>query len=59
MLELGRHLFSPRSPKADVLPVEGLRMWSAGSARDEARLIARDVRRLVSEGVSPGSIAVT
>ncbi len=58
MLELGRHLFSPRSPKADVLQVEGLRLWSAGSARDEARLIARDVRRLVSEGVSPGSIAV-
>ncbi|HEY0094301.1 MAG TPA: PD-(D/E)XK nuclease family protein, partial [Archangium sp.] len=41
LLELGRHLFSPRSPKADALPVEGLRMWSAGSARDEARLIAR------------------
>jgi len=59
MLELGRHLFSSRSPK-DVLQgtVEGLRMWSAGSARDEARLIARDVRRLVSEGMSPGSIAV-
>ncbi|HLM48351.1 MAG TPA: PD-(D/E)XK nuclease family protein, partial [Myxococcaceae bacterium] len=59
MLELGRHLFASRSPK-DVLQgtVEGLRMWSAGSARDEARLIARDVRRLVSEGVSPGSIAV-
>ena len=59
MVELGRHLFSPRAPK-DVLlgEVEGLRMWSAGAARDEARLIARDVRRLVSQGVSPGSIAV-
>ncbi|WP_257456243.1 PD-(D/E)XK nuclease family protein [Archangium lipolyticum] len=59
MAELGRHLFSPRAPK-DVLQgeVEGLRMWSAGTARDEARLIARDVRRLVSEGVSPGNIVV-
>ncbi|KFA90167.1 PD-(D/E)XK nuclease family protein [Archangium violaceum] len=59
MVELGRHLFSPRAAK-DVLKdaVEGLRMWSAGSVRDEARLIARDVRRKVSEGVPPGSIAV-
>ncbi|HEX8440509.1 PD-(D/E)XK nuclease family protein [Archangium sp.] len=59
MLELGRHLFSPHARK-DVLQgaVEGLRMWSAGAARDEARLIARDVRRLVSDGVPPGSIAV-
>jgi RecB family exonuclease len=59
MVELGRHLFSPRAPR-DVLlgAVEGPRMWSAGTARDEARLIARDVRRLVSEGASPGNIAV-
>ncbi|HEY0096393.1 MAG TPA: PD-(D/E)XK nuclease family protein, partial [Archangium sp.] len=59
MGDLGRHLFSPRAQK-DVLKdaVEGLRMWSAGSARDEARLIARDVRRKVSDGVPPGSIAV-
>ncbi|WP_095976031.1 PD-(D/E)XK nuclease family protein [Melittangium boletus] len=59
MVELGRHLFSPQVPK-DVLAgaVEGLSLWSAGSARDEARLIARDVRRKVDEGAAPGSIAV-
>ncbi|HZI08589.1 MAG TPA: PD-(D/E)XK nuclease family protein, partial [Archangium sp.] len=59
MVELGRHLFSPHAAK-DVLKdaVDGLRMWSAGSSRDEARLIARDVRRKVSDGVPPGSIAV-
>ncbi|EPX63719.1 hypothetical protein D187_006128 [Cystobacter fuscus DSM 2262] len=59
MSELGRHLFSPRAPKdALVGAVEGLSLWSAATARDEARLIARDVRRLVSEGVPPGHIAV-
>ncbi|HSP78840.1 MAG TPA: PD-(D/E)XK nuclease family protein, partial [Myxococcaceae bacterium] len=59
MLELGRHLFSPRAPKDSLSgEVEGLRMWSAGAARDEARLVARDVRRLVAEGVPPGDIAV-
>ena len=57
MLELGRHLFASTSPKGP-LAVEGLRLWSAGSARDEARLIARDVRRRVLEGVAPGDIAV-
>ncbi|MFY0574689.1 hypothetical protein ACN28S_10265 [Cystobacter fuscus] len=50
---------SPRAPKdALVGAVEGLSLWSAATARDEARLIARDVRRLVSEGVPPGHIAV-
>lgn len=57
MLELGRHLFSPE-PREEPLAVEGLHLWSAGSARDEARLIARDVRRRVGEGVAPEHIAV-
>jgi ATP-dependent helicase/DNAse subunit B len=57
---LGRHLFSPRVARGALAATAAgvLRMWSVGTARDEARQIARDVRRLVSEGVSPGSIAV-
>ncbi len=57
--ELGRRVFSPHAPMALLAgEVEGLRMWSAGSARDEARLIARDVRRAVTEGTPPERIAV-
>ncbi|NMO22943.1 PD-(D/E)XK nuclease family protein [Pyxidicoccus fallax] len=57
--ELGRHLFSPRAPR-DVLKdaVPALRMWSAATAREEARLVARDVKRLIAEGASPGDIAI-
>jgi ATP-dependent helicase/nuclease subunit B len=58
-IDLGRHLFSPRSPR-DVLKdtVPALRVWSAATAREEARLVARDVRRLIAEGASPGDIAI-
>ncbi|MCE9666816.1 PD-(D/E)XK nuclease family protein [Myxococcus stipitatus] len=58
-IDLGRHLFSPRAGRglleaAAVQP----RVWSAATVRDEARLVARDVRRLISQGVAPGDIAV-
>ncbi|MCP3141237.1 PD-(D/E)XK nuclease family protein [Pyxidicoccus xibeiensis] len=58
-IELGRHLFSPRAQR-DVLKdaVPALRVWSAATARDEARLVARDVRRLIAEGTAPGDIAI-
>ncbi|NVJ06873.1 PD-(D/E)XK nuclease family protein [Myxococcus sp. AM001] len=58
-IDLGRHLFSPAAPR-DVLKdaVPALRVWNAATARDEARLLARDVRRLLAEGVAPGDIAV-
>ncbi|MBJ6763268.1 PD-(D/E)XK nuclease family protein [Myxococcaceae bacterium JPH2] len=57
--DLGRHLFSPRAPRDVLKGAEpGPRLWSAATARDEARLLARDVRRLVSDGTSPGDIAV-
>jgi ATP-dependent helicase/DNAse subunit B len=57
--DLGRHLFSPRAGR-DVLKdqVPALRVWSAATAREEARLVARDVRRLVTEGAAPGDIAI-
>ncbi|ADO71138.1 PD-(D/E)XK nuclease family protein [Stigmatella aurantiaca] len=59
LAELGRHLFSEEVARGALeTPVEALRMWSVGSAQDEARQIARDVRRLVAEGVEPGRIAV-
>lgn len=58
-IDLGRHLFSPRAQR-DVLKdaVPGLRVWSSATAREEARLVARDVRRLIAEGTSPGDIAI-
>jgi ATP-dependent helicase/nuclease subunit B len=59
LAELGRHLFSEGVARGALEAAAGpLRMWSVGSAQDEARLIARDVRRLVAEGVEPGRIAV-
>jgi len=60
LAELGRHLFSPRVARGALAATAAgtLRMWSVGTAQDEARQIARDVRRLIGEGVSPGSIAV-
>ncbi|WP_224367347.1 PD-(D/E)XK nuclease family protein [Hyalangium versicolor] len=60
LAELGRHLFSPQVKRgAQAATVAGtLRMWSVGTAQDEARQLARDVRRLVSEGVAPERIAV-
>jgi ATP-dependent helicase/nuclease subunit B len=62
LAELGRRLFSPQVPRgalADSDKVAGaLKMWSVGTARDEARQLARDVRRLVTQGVAPGRIAV-
>ncbi|WP_224245877.1 PD-(D/E)XK nuclease family protein [Hyalangium gracile] len=58
--ELGRHLFSPQVKRGALSATAAgtLRMWSVGTAQDEARQLARDVRRLVTEGVSPGRIAV-
>ncbi len=59
LAELGRHLFAERVTRDSLRDaVPGLRVWSASSARDEARLMARDIRQLVSEGVPPGEIAV-
>jgi ATP-dependent helicase/nuclease subunit B len=59
LAELGRHLFSAGVARGSLEAAAGpLRMWSVGSAQDEARQIARDVRRLVAEGVEPGRIAV-
>ncbi|MDY7225263.1 PD-(D/E)XK nuclease family protein [Hyalangium rubrum] len=59
LTELGRHLFSPRVARGTQAPKgDALRMWSVATARDEARQIARDVRRLVSDGVAPDRIAV-
>lgn len=59
LTELGRHLFSEKTPDEELGAMEAaLRMWSAPTAQDEARMIARDVRRLVTEGVAPGRIAV-
>ncbi|RKH08189.1 PD-(D/E)XK nuclease family protein [Corallococcus sp. CA053C] len=57
--DLGRHLFSPRAAR-DVLKdaVHGLSVWNATSAREEARMVARDVRRLVAAGSAPGDIAI-
>ena len=57
--DLGRHLFSPRAAR-DVLKdaVPGLSVWNATSAREEARRVARDVRRLVAAGSAPGDIAI-
>lgn len=60
LAELGRHLFSPQVKRGALAATAAgtLKMWSVGTAQDEARQLARDVRRLVSEGVSPGRIAV-
>jgi ATP-dependent helicase/nuclease subunit B len=60
LAELGRRLFSPQVPRGALAATAAgtLSMWSAGTTRDEARQIARDVRRLVSEGVPPDRIAV-
>jgi ATP-dependent helicase/nuclease subunit B len=60
LAELSRRLFSPQVPRGALAATAAgtLSMWSAGTARDEARQIAREVRRLVSEGVSPDRIAV-
>ena len=60
LAELGRHLFSPRVARGALAATAAgtLRMWSVATAQDEARQIARDVRRLMSEGVSPERIAV-
>ncbi len=60
LAELGRHLFSPRMRRGALehMAAESLRLWSVGTVREEARRIARDVRRLISEGVAPGRIAV-
>ncbi|RKH52071.1 PD-(D/E)XK nuclease family protein [Corallococcus llansteffanensis] len=57
--DLGRHLFSPRAAR-DVLKdaVQGLSVWNATSAREEARVVARDVRRLMASGSAPGDIAI-
>ncbi|MCP3163677.1 PD-(D/E)XK nuclease family protein [Myxococcus qinghaiensis] len=58
-IDLGRFVFSPRAPR-DVLKDAQFqpRVWSAATARDEARLVARDVRRLISDGASPADIAI-
>jgi len=58
-IDLGRHLFSPRAQR-DVLKgtVPALRVWSAATAREESRLVARDVRRLIAEGAAPVDIAI-
>ncbi len=60
LADLGRHLFSPRVPRGALAAAAAgtLRMWSVGTARDEARQVARDVRQLVAEGVSPDRIAI-
>lgn len=54
---LGRRLFDPATPREPV-EAPGLRLWSAATAREEVRLMARDIRRLVSAGVPPARIAV-
>lgn len=59
LAELGRHLFSEKAPGEPLEDTsETLRLWSAPTVRDEARLMARDVRRLLTEGVAPGRVAV-
>ncbi len=59
LTDLGRHLFSEKAPREALGDTtEALRLWSAPTVQDEARMLARDVRRLVTEGVSPGHIAV-
>ncbi len=60
LAELGRYLFTPQKPRGSLAATAAgtLRMWSVGTAQDEARQLARDVRRLISEGVSPGRIAI-
>ncbi|XXF75868.1 PD-(D/E)XK nuclease family protein [Myxococcaceae bacterium GXIMD 01537] len=59
LADLGRRLFAELPPGEEVEDTTGaLSLWSAPTAQDEARMIARDVRRLVSEGMAPGSIAV-
>jgi ATP-dependent helicase/nuclease subunit B len=60
LAELGRHLFSAKVKRGALAATAAgnLRMWTVGTARDEARQLARDVRRLVLEGVAPGRIAV-
>ncbi|MFL5349133.1 MAG: PD-(D/E)XK nuclease family protein [Hyalangium sp.] len=60
LAELGRYLFSPQKPRGSLAATAAgpLRMWSVGTAQDEARQLARDVRRLISEGVAPGRIAI-
>ncbi|WP_434299622.1 PD-(D/E)XK nuclease family protein [Corallococcus exiguus] len=57
--DLGRHLFSPRAAR-DALKgaVDGLSVWNATNAREEARVVARDVRRLIDAGSAPGDIAI-
>lgn len=60
LTELGRHLFATKAPLGEGPgdTTESLRLWNAPTVQDEARMIARDVRRLVTEGVAPGRIAV-
>ena len=50
--ELSRAAFDP-GVHAAAVPAGALRLWCAGSAVDEARLVARDVRRLVQAGAAP------
>ncbi|MFY1827016.1 PD-(D/E)XK nuclease family protein [Myxococcus fulvus] len=58
-IDLGRFAFSPRAPRNALEDAKTQpRVWSAATARDEARLVARDVRRLIAEGAAPSDIAI-
>ncbi|MBF5041473.1 PD-(D/E)XK nuclease family protein [Aggregicoccus sp. 17bor-14] len=55
---LARALFDLRAAPGSLRPEGALSLWSAGSAQEEARLVAREVRRILLEGTAPESIAV-
>ncbi|MGQ0508652.1 MAG: PD-(D/E)XK nuclease family protein, partial [Myxococcaceae bacterium] len=56
LARVGHALFVPDSQAVDS---EGaLSLWSAGTAREEIRRIARQVRALVDQGVAPEEVAI-
>lgn len=56
---LGRFLFSPGAKRgAAVAAAPGLELFSAGTAREEARQLAARAARRIAEGVPPEQIAI-
>jgi ATP-dependent helicase/DNAse subunit B len=56
---LGRALFAAESPSAGAnIPTDRLAVFSAATARDEARQLARKAVRLLEQGVAPERVAI-
>ncbi|HET9452337.1 MAG TPA: PD-(D/E)XK nuclease family protein, partial [Aggregicoccus sp.] len=55
---LARAAFDPRLPAGALSGVQGLSVFRAATGEEEARLIAREVRRLLQQGAAPEGIAV-